>query len=65
MKIKISELREIVRQVVVEAAKEGAIQKVYRNSFKKMIAKTRQGKNKNTAPYTKRAADPGKSGPAK
>ena len=64
MKIKISEIKELVIQVIEEAAKEGSIQKVYRNSFKRMISKTRKGKNKNTPPFTKRAADPGKSGPA-
>ncbi len=63
MKIKKKRLREIVRSVVQEAAKEGYIQKVYKKSFKKMIDKTRTGGNKNTPPFTKRASDPGKSGP--
>ncbi len=63
MKIKIEELRDLVRQVVQEAAKEGAIQRVYRNSYKRMIQKASSGGNKNTPPFTKRSGKVGKSGP--
>jgi predicted ATP-dependent protease len=63
MKIKIDELREIVRSVVQEAAKEGAIQKFYRNSYKKMIKNASSGGNKNTPPFTKGTGKLGKSGP--
>jgi hypothetical protein len=63
MKIKKKRLREIVRSVVEEAAKEGYIQKVYKKSFKKMIDKAKKGGNKNTPPFTKKASGPGESGP--
>jgi hypothetical protein len=56
-------LKEIVRGVVEEAAKDGHIQKIYRRSFARMIAKISTGGNKNTPPFTKKAARPGKSGP--
>jgi len=62
MKIKLSRLQEIVRSVVEEAAKQGKVQKIYRTSYKKMINKARGGGQKNTPPFTKRAAGPGKSG---
>ena len=63
MKIKKRRLKEIVREVVHEAAKDGHIQKIYRRSFAKMIDKAASGGNKNTPPFTKKAAKPGKSGP--
>tara|TARA_R110002060_G_scaffold75065_2_gene84607 strand:- start:9096 stop:9599 length:504 start_codon:yes stop_codon:yes gene_type:complete len=63
MKIKKRRLKEIVREVVEEAAKEGHLQKIYRLSFAKMIDKAASGGNKNTPPFTKKAAKPGKSGP--
>lgn len=63
MKIKKQRLKEIVRKVVQEAAKDGVVQKVYRRSFKTMIDKASMGGNKNTPPFTKKAARPGKSGP--
>jgi len=63
MKIKRARLREIIQGVVKEAAKEGHIQKVYRKSFEDMIDTTSTGGNKNTPPFTKKAAKPGKSGP--
>ena len=63
MKIKIEELKNIVREVVTEAASEGKMQKYYRKTFAKMIATASTGGNKNTPPFTKKAAGPGKSGP--
>lgn len=63
MKIKLERLREIVTSVVQEAAKDGAIQKIYRKSFSNMIKKASMGGNKNTPPFTKRAAKIRKSGP--
>jgi len=63
MKIKIDELKQIIRNVIQEASKEGSIQKVYRNSYKRMIQTMGTGGNSNTPPFTKRAAKPGKSGP--
>jgi len=64
MKLKISrcKLEEIVRGVVDEAAKQGKMQNLYKTSYKKMISKARTGGNKNTPPFTKKAAGPGKSG---
>ncbi len=62
MKISFKRLEEIVRNVVNEAAKTGAIQKIYRTSYKKMIRKAGSGGNKNTPPFTKKAKGPGKSG---
>ena len=62
MKITLSRLTEIVRGVVEEAAKEGKIQKIYRKSYDRMIKKTSTGGNKNTPPFTKKAAKSGKSG---
>jgi|TARA_R100001510_G_C7579530_1_gene153037 hypothetical protein len=64
MKIKLERLRQIVTSVVQEAAKEGYIQKIYKRSFDKMIGKASKGGNKNTPPYTQKAAKAGKSGPA-
>ena len=64
MKIKKRRLKEIVREVVKEAAKDGQMQKIYRRSFAKMIDKAASGGNKNTPPFTKKAAKPGKSGPS-
>jgi hypothetical protein len=63
MKIKKKKLKEFVRGVVKEAAKDGAIQKIYRRSFKNMIDKASMGGNKNTPPFSKKAARPGRSGP--
>jgi len=62
MKIKLSRLEEIVRGVVKEAAKQGKMQKLYKGSYNKMINLARGGGNKNTAPFTKKAAKAGKSG---
>lgn len=61
MKLKIQNLREIIRRVVSEAAKEGAIQKVYRRSYKNMVRKASTGGNKNTPPFSQKATV-GKSG---
>jgi hypothetical protein len=63
MKIKLSELKKVVRRVVTEAAKDGDIQKIYRRSFARMIDKASTGGNKNTPPFTEPALRPGKSGP--
>jgi len=63
MKIKKARLREIVHGVVLEAAKEGHIQKIYRRQFADMITKAASGKNKNTPPFTNKAPKPGKSAP--
>jgi len=62
MKIKIDELRSIVREIVLEAAKDGVIQRVYRKSYKNMIKKASSGGNKNTPPFTKRTGALGRSG---
>ena len=63
MKIKLERLRNIVRGVVSEAAKEGKFQKIARNSFSRMIAKASTGGNKNSPPFTDKSSKPGKSGP--
>lgn len=62
MKIKMSKLRQMIKEIIKEAAPEGKMQKIYRNSYKKMIKKASSGGNKNTPPFTKKAAKPGKSG---
>ena len=62
MKIKMSKLRQMIKEIIKEAAPEGKMQKIYRNSYKKMIKKASSGGNKNTPPFTKMAAKPGKSG---
>ena len=64
MKIKKKQLREFVRGVIKEAAKQGLTQKVYKKSFNNMIALiSTAGGNKNTPPFTNKAAKAGKSGP--
>jgi len=63
MKIKKSRLREIVHTIVQEAAKEGEIQKIYRRTYNDMIKTVSRGGNKNTQPFTKKAAKAGKSAP--
>tara|TARA_R100000353_G_scaffold136023_1_gene96559 strand:- start:168 stop:368 length:201 start_codon:yes stop_codon:yes gene_type:complete len=62
MKITLARLTEIVRGVVEEAAKQGSVQKIYRKSYDKMIKTASTGGNKNTPPFTKKAAKSGKSG---
>tara|TARA_R110000765_G_scaffold266038_1_gene365462 strand:- start:258 stop:461 length:204 start_codon:yes stop_codon:yes gene_type:complete len=63
MQIQISQLKEIIRKALDEAAAQGKMQKIYRNSFKKMINLARSGGNKYKAkPFNKKAAGPGKSG---
>jgi hypothetical protein len=62
MKISLSRLTEIVRGVVEEAAAQGKIQKIYKSSYNNMIKKASSGGNKNTPPFTKKAAKAGKSG---
>ncbi len=63
MKMKIEDLRSLVRQVVQEAAKEGAFQKYAKSTYNKMIGKVSTGGNDNTPPFTKRASKAGKSAP--
>ena len=62
MKITIPVLREIIKRALKEAAAERARQNDYRKSYDKGIANARKGGNKNTAPFTKKAAGTGKSG---
>ena len=59
----LNELRDFIKTIIKEAAEEGRIQKIYRRSYKEMIKKTKSGKNKNTAPFTEEAPEPGESGP--
>ena len=59
MKLTIPQLREIVQRALKEAK---GIQGVYRRSYDKMIKKASTGGNKNTPPFTKKAAKAGKSG---
>jgi hypothetical protein len=47
---------------LVEAMADGETQRIYRDSFVRLLAKTRRGKQPNTPPFTKRARV-GKSGP--
>ena len=63
MKIKKKKLKELVRHSVEEAAKEGRMQKIYRNSFSSMIAKASTGGNENTPPFTQKTKKAGRSGP--
>lgn len=63
MKIKKGKLEELVRSALYEAAKEGRMQNVYRRSYANMIKTVSTGGNKNTPPFTKKAAKPGRSGP--
>ena len=55
-------LEEAVRTAIKKISNEGKYQKHARKTFKNMLAKIAQGKNKNTAPFTE---DPhmGKSAP--
>ena len=41
--MKLNELRDLVREVIKEAAAEGQIQKIYRRSYKKMTNKKDAG----------------------
>jgi hypothetical protein len=59
MKLTIPQLREIVQRALKETK---GIQGVYRRSYDKMIKKASTGGNKNTPPFTKKAAKAGKSG---
>jgi len=62
MKISIKRLEKIVREVVKEAAATGKIQAIYKKRMNKRIATAATGGNKNTPPFTKKAAKSGKSG---
>tara|TARA_R110000744_G_scaffold351072_2_gene456859 strand:- start:5067 stop:5276 length:210 start_codon:yes stop_codon:yes gene_type:complete len=62
MKIKLSRLQEIVSTIVKEAAAQGKMQKIYRNSYKRMIGLAATGGTKNSAPFTKKAKGPSRSG---
>jgi|21_taG_2_1085346.scaffolds.fasta_scaffold02630_2 hypothetical protein len=63
MKINKSQLREIIKQQIKEAAKEGVFQGYARNSFKRMIATASSGGNDNSPPFTGKPGKIGKSGP--
>jgi hypothetical protein len=62
MKLTISRLREVIRRSIKEAAAQGKMQKIYKASYNNMIKKASTGGNKNTPPFTKKAAKAGKSG---
>jgi hypothetical protein len=62
MKITLSRLTEIVRGVVKEAAAQGKMQNYYKKQTNKAIKNASKGGNKNTPPFTKKAAKAGKSG---
>ena len=53
MKITIQQLRQIVSEVIAEAAADGVVQKRYRNSFKRMVKIASKGGTKSSPPYTK------------
>jgi len=55
MKITRKQLEEGIRKFLNEAAPDGYIQKKYRKSFKRMIAKASKGGGKNTPPFTQKA----------
>jgi hypothetical protein len=63
MKINIDILRQMVRETIEEAAKEGSYQKYARSTFNKMIKLAKKGGNKNTPPFTDSAPSAGKSAP--
>ena len=63
MKIKKARLREIVHGIVSEAAKDGQLQKIYRQSYAGTIKRVSKGGKKNPPPFTKKSSKPGKSGP--
>ncbi len=63
MKINKSQLREIIKKQIKEAAKEGAFQGYARDSFKRMIATASSGGNSNSPPFTDKPRKVGKSGP--
>ena len=65
MKITLERLRSIVKGIVQEAAAEGQYQKHAKGTFSSMIKLISTGGNKNTPPFTQKAAKPGKSGPPK
>ncbi|MEK9695827.1 MAG: hypothetical protein VW270_08680 [Candidatus Poseidoniales archaeon] len=56
-------LRQIIRDVIIEAAAEGQFQKYARGTFTSMIKKVSSGGNKNTPPFSNKASKPGKSAP--
>jgi hypothetical protein len=63
MKIKVGQLREIIKRRITEAAAEGRFQAHAKGTYSSMIDLLRKGRVNNTPPYSKRAAGPGKSGP--
>ena len=63
MKIKLERLKQIVRNVVQEAAAQGKFQKGAKNSFSSMIKLASTGGIKNTPPFTKKNSKVGKSAP--
>jgi hypothetical protein len=62
MKLTIRQLRQIVTEILSEAAVEGATQKKYRDSYKRMVKLAAKGGIKNSPPFTK-SPTVGKSGP--
>ena len=62
MKLTISRLREIVRRSIREARAEREAQEANKITLDKTIALLQKGNNKNTPPFTKKAAKAGKSG---
>tara|TARA_R110000803_G_scaffold33013_4_gene72422 strand:- start:1251 stop:1487 length:237 start_codon:yes stop_codon:yes gene_type:complete len=63
MKFTYEQIRKALVETLEEAAKDGAVQKKYRDSFIRMIKKANTGpQKKGSAPFTKKATV-GKSGP--
>ena len=63
MKIKLERLKQIVRNVVQEAAAQGKFQKGAKNSFSSMIKLVSSGGNNNTPPFSNKSTKAGKSAP--
>jgi hypothetical protein len=63
VKIKLERLREIVKNIVQEAASEGKFQKYAKGTFNSMIKTVSTGGNNNTPPFSKKAPKAGKSAP--
>ena len=62
MKLTIPQLREIIHRSLKEAAAQGVTQSFYKKQMNKAIAKASKGGNKNSPPFTNKAARAGKSG---
>lgn len=63
MKISITTLRQMIKEVIEESAAEGSYQKYAKSTFDKLIKIASTGGNKNTPPYTKKARKAGGSAP--